>query len=319
MNDGLNTVQPAGACPICGAAESFSNLCPVILAAPEPVYDLVECGCCNVRFLYPLPDAEALSRFYAPHYYGSDWYKQEEKGKMFARNMLRRGFGGRFLDVGCNLGYFLRAVADASGCEAHGVEISHEAVSHARNKLSLDVRCGELMDAGYPDGFFDFIRVNNVLEHVRNPLGFIMECGRILRDGGRLYLSVPNGPVDSAGLINYFQEEKTPPRSKDGHLFFFSKNAFNRLFPASGLEIADAHTYGIRRGLRLLGRYPNKSHWKNPYRLPKDVPVKKEIVLPPRPPRLPGYAAYRYWQFRIKRLPGLVNIGLDFEILLRKR
>jgi len=317
MNNSAASIKTVEACPICGAAAPFSTLCPVVLAALEPVYNLVECDCCNVRFLNPLPDMEALNRFYAPHYYGSDWYKQEEKGKMFARNMPGAGFGGRFLDVGCNLGYFLRAAADASGYEAHGVEISPEAVSHARNKLSLDVRRGELMDAGYPDSFFDFIRVNNVIEHVRDPLGFIRECRRILRDGGRLYLSVPNGPVDSAGLINYFKEEKKPPRTKDGHLFFFSRNALDRLFQAADLEIAGAHTYGIRRGLRLLGRYPNKPHWKNPYRLPNDVPASKEIVLPPRPLRLPGYAVWRYWQFRVKRLPGLVNFGLDFEILLK--
>ena len=306
-------------CPICGSAAPFSTLCPAVLAAPEPVYDLVECGCCHAQLLNPLPDAEALSRFYAPHYYGSDWYKQEEKGRMFARNMLRRGDGERiqrFLDVGCGLGYFIRSVAHTSGWEAHGVEISPEAVNYARSELSLDVRCGELTDAGYPDQFFDFIRVNNVIEHVRDPLGFIRECRRILRKGGRFYLSVPNGPVDSAGLINYFRDEKKPPRSKDGHLFFFSRNAIDRLFQASSLGIVAAHTYGIRRGLRLIGRYPNKPRWKNPYRLPADVPERREIVLPPRPLRLPGYAAWRYWQFRLKRLPGLVNFGLDFEILL---
>jgi SAM-dependent methyltransferase len=319
MNDSQSPIQPPETCPVCGAAASFSKLCPVLLAASEPVYDLVECGGCNLRFLNPLPDTNALSCFYAPHYYGSDWYKQEEKGKMFARNVLRRGPVGRFLDVGCGLGYFIRAVADASGWEAHGVEISPEAADYAVSEFSLDVRCGELMDVGYPDQFFDFIRVNNVIEHVRDPLGFILECRRILRKGGRLYLSVPNGPVDSAGLINYFQEEKEPPRSKDGHLFFFSRNALDRLFQVSGLGIAAAHTYGIRRGLRLLGRYPGKPHWKNPYRLPGDVPERKEIVLPPRPRRLPGYAAYRYWQFRAKRLPGLVNFGLDFEILLTVR
>ena len=306
-------------CPICGAAASFSTLCPVTLTSPEHVYDLVECDCCHVRFLRPLPDTEALSRFYAPHYYGSDWYKQEEKGKMFARNMLRRAPGRRFLDVGCGLGYFLHAAARTSGYEPHGVEISPEAVNYAKSKLSLDVRCGELMNAGYPDQFFDFIHVNNVIEHVRNPLGFIMECRRILRTDGLIYLSVPNGPVDSAGLINYFQDEKKPPRSKDGHLFFFSLNAFDCLFHASDLEIVAAHTYGIRRGLRLLGRYPRKSKWKNPYRLPEKIPERREIVLPPRPLRLPGYAAYRYWQFRLKRLPGMVSFGLDFEILLKAR
>ena len=322
MNNELNLAQssePAETCSICGTAAAFSTLCPVVLVAPEPVYDLVECDGCRVRFLHPLPDSKTLGRFYAPHYYGSDWYKQEEKGTIFGRNMLYRGSGKRFLDVGCGLGYFLQAAARVSGCEAHGVEISPEAVHYAGSKLSLDVRCGELVDAGYPDRFFDFIRVNNVVEHVRDPLDFIRECRRILRPDGRLYLSLPNGPVDSAGLLNYFNDEKNPPRSKDGHLFFFSRTALDRLFQTTGFEIAAAHTYGIRRGLRLLGRIPNKSRWKNPFRLPEDVPEQKEIILPPRPARLPGYAAFRHWQFRIKRLPGLVNFGLDFEILLTPR
>ena len=303
-------------CPICGAKESFPFICPVVLATAEPIYALVECAGCHVRFLHPSPDAEALQQFYAPHYFGADWYKQEEKGKIFAQKMLRVGFGERFLDVGCNLGHFLHAIAHTSGWEAYGVEISPEAVAYAREYLLLDVCCGELADAKYPDQFFSFIRINNVLEHVRNPIEFLRECHRILRPGGQLYLSVPNGMVDSAGLVNYFQCEQKPPRSKDGHLFFFPKDALNRIFKDTEFEIVSAYTYGIRRGLRALGRYPQKPNWKNPYRLPDKIPEQKNIVLGPRPRRLPGYAAYRFWQFRIKRLSGMVDFGLDYEIFL---
>ncbi|MDR1727118.1 MAG: class I SAM-dependent methyltransferase [Acidobacteriota bacterium] len=303
-------------CPVCDAAESFPVVCPVVLATAEPVYALVECPHCHVRFLHPSPDDEALRRFYAPHYFGADWYSQEEKGRMFAQRMLPGVFGERFLDVGCNLGYFLYGVAHTSSWEAHGVEISREAAAYAREKLLLDVHGGELADAGYPDEFFGFVRVNNVLEHVRKPGEFLKECRRILRKDGQLYLSVPNGPVDSAGLLDYFQSERTPPRSKDGHLFFFSEHALQRLFRNAKFKVATAHTYGIRRGLRALGRYPRKLRWKAPYRLPDAAPEKEEIVLAPRPRRLPGYAAFRYWQSRLKRIPGLASYGLDYEILL---
>ena len=316
QDTGGDSLPSPQACPICGAKESFPFICPTVLATAQPIYALVECSGCHVRFLHPSPSAEALHQFYAPHYFGADWYRQEEKGKMFAQKMLRPGFGERFLDVGCNLGHFLHAIAHTSGWEVYGVEISPEAVAYAREHLLLDVRCGELTDANYPDQFFSFIRISNVLEHVRNPVDFLKECRRILRPGGQLYLSVPNGLVDSAGLVNYFQCEKKPPRSKDGHLFFFPKDALNRIFNDTGFEIVSAYTYGIRRGLRALGRYPQKSHWKNPYRLPDKISEQKGIILTPRPKRLPGYAAYRFWQFRLKRLSGMVDFGLDYEIFL---
>lgn len=303
-------------CPVCRSGNPVVFLCPVVLAGPEPVFDLVECAGCASRFFHPFPDDVQLRRFYAPGYYGADWYRQNERGRMFGRVMLPRESKGEFLDVGCSLGYFLRGVGESSGWRLHGVEISPEAAGHARNRLGIDVRCCELQEAGYPDRFFDYIHLNNVLEHVRDPLGLLLECRRILRPGGRLYLSVPNGPADSAGLLKYFGREQKPPRSKDGHLVFFSRPALHTLFRAAELGVLSAHTYGIRRGMRSLGWYPEKPGWSRPYDPLAPLPEGAGVSLPPAPRRLPGYGAYRFWQARLKRLPGLRPFGLDFEILL---
>ena len=304
-------------CPICGAVGSHPILCPVVLAGTDPTYELVDCQECHTRFLNPFPTTDSLNRFYAPHYYGSDWYKHEGKGRMFGRTMLPRGEPGKFLDVGCSLGFFLIGVGRSSGWQPYGVEISGEAVAFARERLGLDVQCGELQEIGYPDHFFNYIHVNNVLEHVRDPLSHLRECRRIIRPGGYLYLSVPNGPVDSANLVKYFQIEQQPPRSKDGHLFFFSQKALLRMFQSSKFEIVAAHTYGLRRGLRALGRYPQKPGWKRPYRPQIVAPTHQGIHLPPAPKRFPGYDAYRFRQARLKMLPGLWGFGLDFEIILQ--
>lgn len=301
-------------CPIC-RTEAPAGICPVTLAGTEPVYELAECAGCHSRFLDPLPTTEELNRFYAPQYYGSDWYKQEGKGRVFGRAMLP-GSTGRFLDVGCSLGYFLDGVRQSSRWSVYGVEVSAEAVFFAREKLNLDVSCGELSTAGYPDNFFDCLHVCNVLEHVRDPLNFLKECRRILRAGGQLFLAAPNGPVDSAGIINYYKSEGSPARSKDGHLFFFSPEALQQIFRETDFKILSSRTYGIRRGLRALGRYPQKPGWKQPYRPQISAPAQQDIQLPKRKKRIPGYYAYRFWQTRLKMLPGLWKIGLDFEIIL---
>jgi len=319
-------------CPVCGSEKLFSMLCPVKLVSAAPVYGLAECPDCLTRFISPTPEPEEIKRFYTPQYYGGDWYKQEEKGRVFGHKMLRRGFGEKILDVGCSLGFFIYGLSRVSGWEVYGTEISPEAAAFARNHLGLDVHCGELAEAKYEDQFFDYVRVNNVLEHVSDPLRFLKECRRILRPEGKLYLSVPNGLADSAGLLKYFHGKQQTPRSKDGHLFFFSRAALFGLFKASNFEIIDAHTYGIRRGLRAFGWYPPKPGWHEPYmsreeeiKAPEEKPEEEtdssegEIVLPPRPRRLPGYADWRFRMFRLKRLPGLLKFGLDFEILLQAR
>jgi SAM-dependent methyltransferase len=287
------------------------------MTGTAPVYRLVDCQNCHTRFIYPAPTAEALSKVYAPHYYGSDWYKHEGKGRVFGRAMLPKEAAGKFLDVGCSLGFFLHGIRKSSDWHVCGVEISPEAVAFAREKLKLDVRCGELAEAGFSDQSFDYLYVNNVLEHVGDPVGFLKECRRILKLGGRLYLSVPNGPVDSASLIHYYQSEKQPARSKDGHLFFFSQKALQYLFQTAGFEIISTRSYGIRRGLRALGYYPRKMGWKKHYRPHLETPAQTTIELPPLKKRLPGYYSYRFWQARLKMLPGLWSTGLDFEIILR--
>jgi SAM-dependent methyltransferase len=304
-------------CPVCNATEAHTVLCPTVLAGEEPVYSLVECPACRTRFIHPLPDSEELKRFYAPHYYGADWYKQEGKGRLFGRVMLPDESYGRFLDAGCGLGFFLKGVRHNSRWQVYGTEISPKAVAFGRDKLGLDIRCGELESVGFGAGFFNYIHVSNVLEHLCDPLSFLMECRRILHTSGRLFLSVPNGHTDSASLIRFYRSEKRPGRSKDGHLFFFSKEALQYMFGKAGFKTVSSHTFGIRRGLSALGFYPRKPGWKARYLPQKTTRAQFGIQLPKLKKRLPGYYAYRFHQARLKRLPGLWKIGLDFEFILQ--
>jgi SAM-dependent methyltransferase len=304
-------------CSICGSTQDTRALCPLALDGVDRIYDLAECIDCHSRFLQPLPSDAELNAFYSPHYYGSDWYKHEGKGRAFGRAMLPRTPKGRFLDVGCSLGFFLDGVRQTSGWQVYGVEISPDAASFAREKLGLDVRCGNLESLDYADSFFDYLHVNNVLEHVKDPLAFLKECRRILRPGAHMYLSVPNGYAESTGLLRYYQLEKEPVRARNGHLFFFSQPALQILFQKSRFRIVSSRTYGIRRGLRALGYLPQKPGWKKHYRRHASVPPQASIELPPRKKRLPGYYAFRFRQQRLKMLPGLWKFGLDFELILR--
>ena len=308
-------------CPVCGGAGEPAALCEATLGYGSR-FQLVECRECGVRYLDPLPTVEQLQNFYRAEYYGSDWYKQQGWGMAFARSVLAGRAPGKFLDVGCGLGYFIDGVRKNSAWEVYGVEFSESAVEYARRELGLDVRQGDLSGAGFPENFFDYVQIRNVLEHVTDPNGLLRECRRILKPGGRLHLFVPNGTVDSLDLIRYAREEGRPALSKSGHVFFFPAPTLRRMFDETGLTLERAGTYGIRRGLGSLKLWPRSERWKK-YYTTKDGPApaedEGEINLPPRKNRPDLYYRYRLLRMQLRTLRGMRSFGLDYELILRPK
>lgn len=105
-----------------------------------------------------------------------------------ARFIPRRG---RLLDVGCSLGYMLEE-GEKIGWEAYGVELSEDAAAKARARGIKNIKVMDVADIDYPDGFFDVIVMTHVLEHLDDPFGYLRKMGRWLKEGGILYISVPN-------------------------------------------------------------------------------------------------------------------------------
>jgi 2-polyprenyl-3-methyl-5-hydroxy-6-metoxy-1,4-benzoquinol methylase len=98
---------------------------------------------------------------------------------------------GKLLDVGTNLGMFLR-LARNRGWELHGVEPSPALSEIARSAFGLRITTGYLEHAGFEDESFDVITMTDVLEHVTTPYAFLAETHRILSRGGVLLVKVPN-------------------------------------------------------------------------------------------------------------------------------
>src|SRR5918994_7272825 len=92
------------ACPICQSKTEPKTLGKASLGRATS-FDIVECQTCLTRYLSPLPSRSELKEVYLPHYYGSDWYKQRGWGSAFAKLELAGKPVGKFLDVGCGLGF----------------------------------------------------------------------------------------------------------------------------------------------------------------------------------------------------------------------
>jgi SAM-dependent methyltransferase len=120
------------------------------------------------------------------------WYLGMRRiAEALIRDQLRRP-GQRILDCGCGTGGFLRWALDSgSFAAAAGVDIGSAAIEMARARVpEADLRVGPLSDLPFPDGGFDLVVTNDVLQHVPEDevAPSLREIRRVLAPGGTLLL-----------------------------------------------------------------------------------------------------------------------------------
>jgi SAM-dependent methyltransferase len=96
------------------------------------------------------------------------------------------------LDVGCGFGYFLE-LAKEKGWHTTGVEIAGCAVQKAKERRVIDsIFHGSLREARYPDNSFDAVTLWDVLFMIDEPFEDLMQCYRILKNGGIIGIRLRN-------------------------------------------------------------------------------------------------------------------------------
>ena len=103
---------------------------------------------------------------------------------LIAMRELGHEIGGRVLDVGCGDRPYERLIGAR---EYVGLELDTPE-SRARNRADVYYDGHHFP---FADGSFDGVLCNQVLEHVFSPDDFLREVARVLKEGGRLLLTVP--------------------------------------------------------------------------------------------------------------------------------
>jgi len=150
----------------------------------------------------------------------------------------------RSLDVGCSLGYSVEA-ACRFGWDAHGVDISRDAIRHCRVH-GLRCQCVAGADLPYPDGYFDVLTAWHVIEHVRDVAQTLSEWARVLQPGGVLVLETP----DSDCLKLKLRGGSYSRFWALGHTYTFNRRNLAPLVEAAGLAIISAPFFADPAHLR---------------------------------------------------------------------
>jgi 2-polyprenyl-3-methyl-5-hydroxy-6-metoxy-1,4-benzoquinol methylase len=136
--------------------------------------------------------------------------------------------GDRLLDVGCGDGAQLGALLH-KGWVAAGLEVDPRAVEAARRR-GLPVGLGPLAPETTPDEGYEVVTLNNVLEHVPQPLAMLEECYRAMGRNGTLVVVTPNSSGWGHRVFKQHWRELDPPR----HLFLFNAANLRLLLSRAG-------------------------------------------------------------------------------------
>jgi 2-polyprenyl-3-methyl-5-hydroxy-6-metoxy-1,4-benzoquinol methylase len=233
-------------CPACNDQGSV-----FAFVKSDPVF---KCNACGLLY---------LSRSLRQTFSSQRWYSDcreitDKKIKGFVKDMqlpylkqlkkLERFTAGRqILDFGSGLGIFLY-VAKNSGWLVGGFDVSKDAALLA--KKNFDIEYSATLSEFSP-GYFDVLRISQVLEHIDNPLSVLKELKNLIKPKGVLAVMVPNSDSLLTGFINTFRRlffrkpRFSGPLYNQGHIIGFSPASLDRMIKSCGFKKISLYTVSM--------------------------------------------------------------------------
>lgn len=344
-------------CDVCQASRVMEPWLEVSLARTVIAW-VHRCTRCGFRQIRPRFGGARLAALYPTEYFDTrsavgyrDYARQFHRHQRDAYFLTRRfrpiAPAGPVLEVGCALGFLLAGLAKA-GWEVEGIDVSPFAAYYAQTRFGLQVSCTTLEAKAFPSEHFAIVIQKDVLEHVSDPRRHLLETHRIMRRGGYLWVITPNGeanlrPLSRTAHEAARDEHRVVPLLDQGHLSFFALRHVMTLLSECGFECVRARGIGVRRGLRAIGVLPGQRRFmaaigrERAEQLSGEKPAGRSSDGEERYRTVAEHIdrAIEAWRSPVKRwvlyyylhrlfkqldtLPARMEVGYDFDLLLRKR
>ncbi|MEM7200318.1 MAG: methyltransferase domain-containing protein [Planctomycetota bacterium] len=114
--------------------------------------------------------------------------------ELIGRSLKQAGLGDRsgsldILEIGCGAGGMLEPLSRYG--EVTALDFSHDAMAYCKKRGFSRVVAGSGTHVPFADQTFDLVALFDVIEHIEDHQGVLEEARRVLRPGGKVFLSVP--------------------------------------------------------------------------------------------------------------------------------
>lgn len=234
-------------CPACFSSHIKKVLVCKDYTVSKELFEVWECSDCTLRFTQDVPDAASIG----PYYQSTDYisHSDTQKGlvnrlyhivRRFTLRSKRRlviDISGKqkkaLLDIGAGTGAFAHEMQQA-GWQVTGLEPDEKARLNALNNYRLTLETPEKLYK-LASGSFYVITMWHVLEHVHDLHGYLETCYRLLKDGGKLIIAVPNYTSFDAKTYGEYWAAYDVPR----HLYHFSPKSMQILLESKGFRLEE--------------------------------------------------------------------------------
>jgi ubiquinone/menaquinone biosynthesis C-methylase UbiE len=205
--------------------ESSSKSCPICRTPNSETIQTLACGNLDNSRLYPTlrinichqcghafnvlshQELDGLNHYYSFEYAPANLHAPDKKADVpgsdsqLTANRYSQLYQAlsphlreqhEILDVGCALGGFLDYLKHRGFTRLSGVDMAEAYVEQAREKNRYRVELGNAESLPFRDQEFDALVMEQVLEHLADPIRAFQEAKRVLKSGGIFCIGVPD-------------------------------------------------------------------------------------------------------------------------------
>jgi SAM-dependent methyltransferase len=232
-------------CIVCDSSDKFDPTLEI----------LARCRACGFVTWLGTP-SDDLTKLYNEEYFTAVDYPDYVGNATSLRRSMNRHLDqmspylaerGAVLEIGCAYGFFLDE-AKKRFERVVGIDIAEAAVDYARTHFKVDAVSGAFLDVRFDDGSFDAICLWDTIEHLDRPDLFLEKARRLLRPGGKLFLTTGDISSRNARIRGSKWRQIHPP----SHLHYFSRNSMTTLLKRVGFRVMGIETAAYYHTLRNI-------------------------------------------------------------------
>ncbi|MFN4245771.1 MAG: class I SAM-dependent methyltransferase [Brevinematia bacterium] len=160
-------------------------------------------------------------------------------GSCYVRNFVSSLRGKRVLDVGCGIGVFLE-VAKSRGYDIVGVDLNKDVLHIVSSSIRDNIVISSFEEFDTREKF-DVVTMWYVLEHLPDPESVLKKAWNILKYGGVLAISTPNGNGASVRFKPRWYYSVIP----EDHIFEFSVEGISIMLSRNNFKIVNVVNSGF--------------------------------------------------------------------------